>query len=71
MPSSPRKQICFRGEDEGLVTDGDCVRVYAAKRRFHADLSGDCGNGFLAETPGAVEGAYRSRAQLRAGALSV
>jgi hypothetical protein len=52
-----------------LVADSYGARVYAAERRFDADLSGDRSNRLLAETPGAIDGAHRSRAQLRADAL--
>jgi hypothetical protein len=43
--------VCFRGEEGLLVADGHGVGVYASKRRFDADLSGDVSNVPLAETP--------------------
>ena len=60
--------VCFRDEDVLLVSDGYCARVYASEGRFDADLSGGC-DVPLSETPGAVDGAHGSRAQLRADAL--
>ncbi len=51
-----------------LVGDGHGARVYATEGRFDADLSRGC-NVPLAETPGAVDRAHGSRAQLRADAL--